>query len=228
MKTRRNLEFVGVGSNDLHGGMVDRRAVEEATRDVSVVYHLAINWDGSTWRHTLPIPDLFDANIRGTFNLLEAARSHNVEHFLFSSSAAVYGETQRTISQVGSFAKRVADEESACKPHVWEGDPGPAYAILKLAMENLCLMYHHRYGLPVTAFRIEYIFVNQEQLKDGANIHVDDVVRAFLLATLNRKAYGQIFNIAYLARYMSTRKIQRILGWKPYATKQFLEAASRS
>ncbi len=225
VKTRPNLEFLGVGESDLHGGMVDRRIVNEAIRNVSAVYHLAINWDGSTWRHRLPLPDLFDANVRGTFNLLEAARSHNVKHFLFSSSAAVYGETQRTIPQGHALAKGVVDEESGCKPYIWEGDPGPAYAILKLAMENLCLMYHYGYGLPVTAFRIEYIFAGQEQLDDGANIHVDDVVQAFLLATLNRKAYGEIFNIAYSASYVSTRKTQRILGWKPHATKKFLETS---
>jgi nucleoside-diphosphate-sugar epimerase len=117
------------------------------------------------------------------------------------------------------------DEESVCKPYVWEGDPGSAYAVLKLALENLCLMYYHRYGLPVTAFRVEYIFASQEQLDDGANIHVDDVVQAFLLATLNRKAYGEIFNIAYSAPYISTKKIQSILGSKPHATKEFRETS---
>ncbi len=229
VKTHQRLEFVGVGGRDLCGGMLDRKVVEEATRNVSVVYHLAINWDGSTWRHTLPLPDLFDANIRGTFNLLEAARSHNVEHFLFSSSAAVYGETQRTTSlKRRSLLNGAADEESVCKPYLWDGDPGPAYAMVKLAVENLCLMYQYKYGLPVTAFRIEYIFLNQEQLKDGANIHVDDVVRAFLLATLNKKAYGQIFNIAYPAPCISTRKIRRVLGWKPERTKEFLGTASRN
>jgi len=223
VKTRRNLEFVGVGENDLHGGMVNQGIVEEATRNVSVVYHLAINWNGSTWRHRLPLPDLFDANVGGTLNLLEAARSHKVEHFLFSSSAAVYGVTQRTVSRNRASAKKIADEESACKPYIWEGDPGPAYAILKLSMENLCLMYHYRHSLPVTVFRIEYIFANQDQLNDGANIHVDDIVQAFVLATLNRRAYGEIFNIAYSAPYLSTRKIQNILGWKPHATQEFLE-----
>ena len=226
VKTRRNLEFVGIGESDLHGGMVDKGIVDEATRGVSVVYHLAINWDGSTWGHKLPLPDLFDANVRGTLNLLEAARSHKVEHFLFSSSAAVYGETQRTISRGHSSAKEAADEESACKPYIWEGDPGPAYAILKLSIENLCLMYHYRHSLPVTAFRIEYIFANQVELDDGANIHVDDVVQALLLATLNRKAYGEIFNLASAPPYISTKKIQRALGWKPHTTKEFLETSS--
>jgi nucleoside-diphosphate-sugar epimerase len=224
-KTRQNLEFVGIGESDLHGGMVNEGIVEEAMRNVVVVHHLAINWNGSTWRHRLPLPDLFDANVRGTLNLLEAARSHKVEHFLLSSSAAVYGETQRTVSRNRASAKKVVDEESACKPYIWKGDPGPAYAILKLAMENLCLMYHYRYGLPVTALRIEYIFANQEQLNDGANIHVDDVVQAFQLATLNRKAYGEVFNIAYSAPYISTRKTQTILGWKPHTTKEFLKTS---
>ena len=98
---------------------------------------------------------------------------------------------------------------------------------MKLALEKLCLMYHHQYGLPVTVLRIEYVFVDQGQFDDGANIHVDDVVRAFLLATLNRKAYGQVFNVAYPAPYISTRKIEKTLRWKPLMTRQFLEGVGR-
>ncbi len=223
VRTHRNLEFLGVGAGDLHGGMVDKRTVYRAIRNVSVVYHLAVNWNGHSWRHSLPLAQLFDVNVRGTLNLLKAARSQNVKHFLFSSSAAVYGETQRTVSLKGhSLLKRRVDEESACKPYLWDGDPGPAYAVLKLTLENLCMMYHHAYGLPVTAFRIEYVFTNNHQLKDGANVMVDDVVRAFLVATLNKKAYGQIFNLAYPVPYISIRKIQRVLGWKPESTFHLL------
>jgi nucleoside-diphosphate-sugar epimerase len=195
---------------------------------VDVVYHLAINWDGFTWRHRLPLPDLFAANTRGTLNLLEAASSHKVKHFLFSSSSAVYGDTQRTISLRGRpLSEKALDEEAPCRPELWEGDPGPAYAIMKLVLERLCLMYHYQYGLPVTVFRIEYVFVDQEQVDDGANIHADDVVRAFLLATLNRKAYGQVFNVAYPAPYISTRKVERTLGWKPLRTRQFMKGIGR-
>ncbi len=228
VRTHRNLEFLGVGQGDLHGGMVDRHTVYKAVKNVSVVYHLAVNWNGHTWRHSLPLTQLFDSNVRGTFNLLEAARSQNVKHFLFSSSAAVYGETQRTVSLKGhSLLKRRVDEESACKPYLWDGDPGPAYAVLKLTLENLCMMYYHAYELPVTAFRIEYVFTNKQQLRDGANIRVDDVVRAFSIATLNKKAYGQIFNLATPVPYISIRKIQRILGWKPETTLNLLGSRHR-
>jgi nucleoside-diphosphate-sugar epimerase len=225
VRTHPKLELFGVGAGHRSGGMLDKATVYRATRNVKVIYHLAINWNGYSWKHSLPIPELFDVNIRGTYNLLEAARSRKIDHFLVSSSAAVYGETERTLSsRERSLLKGIVDEESACKPYFWDGDPGPAYAILKLAIENLCLMYHHEYALPVTVFRIEYVFTNMEQLRDGANVHVDDVVRAFLTATLNRRSYGQVFNLAYPVPYMSIKKISRMLGWKPVYTVNFLRS----
>ena len=221
-KTNPNLQFAAISDDPLHGGMADRKLVAQAIKGVDVVYHLAVNWDGFSWRHEVPLADLFDSNIRGTLNLLEAATAEGVRHFLFASSAAVYGETQRTVSLRGrSQLKRKADEESHCKPYLWDGDPGPAYAILKLALENLCLMYYHAHQMPVTAFRVEYVFTGKEERKDGANIHADDVVRAFLLATLNKKAYGQIFNLAHPVPYISIKKIQRTLGWTAETTVRF-------
>jgi nucleoside-diphosphate-sugar epimerase len=221
IKGNVNLEVIGIASDELHGGMVDRQLVKEAVEGVTVVYHLAINWDGASWKHKVPLADLFDANIRGTINLLEASKSCGVSHFLFSSSAAVYGETERTASlRPGSRINRAVDEETVCLPELWDGDPGPAYALVKLATEKLCMMYH-QYGLPVTVFRIEYVFADEEDLIDHANIHVDDVVQAFMLATLNKKAYGQVFNVAYPVPYISVRKITEVLSWKPTRTEDF-------
>jgi len=221
-KGNTNLEFMGVGGDGLRGGMADKHVVEASVLDTDVIYHLAINWDGGSWRHTLPLVDLFDANIRGALNLLEAAKSYGTKHFIFSSSVAVYGETERTLAPKRHMAY-TKEEEAVCRPELWSGDPGSAYAILKLTTEKLCLMYHHHYGLPVTVFRLEYVFVGERELKDGANIHVDDVVRAFLLAELNKKAYGQVFNLAYPTPHISTRKLQMVLGWRPTATQAFLK-----
>ena len=218
-----NLEFVGVGANDLHGGIADKRMVEESVRGVDVIYHLSINWDGGSWEHKLPLADLFDANLRGTINLLEAARAQDAKHFIFSSSVAVYGETERTLALKRRSRYPQALEDSACWPELWNGDPGPAYAVLKLTTEKLCLVYYHHYGLPVTVFRLEYVFAGERELKDGANIHVDDVVRALLLAELNEKTYGQVFNLAHPTSHISIRKAQRVLGWKPQATRLFLK-----
>jgi len=264
-----NLELIGIGSNDKHGGICDKAIVGKAVSNVDVVYHLAINWNGHSWRHQLPLADLFDANIRGTLNLLEAAKTHGVKHFLYASSCAVYGEPETPL----------LNEESVCKPETWNGDPGPAYGILKLTAEKLCLMYNHHYGLPATAFRIEVVyddnetlFINKETVdtvttlktvdivedEGFGTIHVDEVVDAFLTTTLKKRAYGQVFNLSNPATYLtyqrlyeiireatcskarikskkkplkissapeSVEKIKRLLGWKPYKTKEDIRNA---
>jgi len=201
------LEFVGLGADDLRGGMADRRTVDEATEGVDVVYHLAINWDGHSWAQTLPLAELMDVNIRGTLTLLGASRSQGVKHFVYSSSIAVYGKRDSP----------VMDEETICKPELWRGGPGPGYAITKLAIERLCLFYGVTHGLPVTVFRIDVVFdddeyqdlslktiraaLHGEPLKvekgeEGTSIHVDDVAGAFAMATLNKRAYDQVFNLS--------------------------------
>jgi UDP-glucose 4-epimerase len=217
-----NLKFVGLGAAPVRGGMLDRNLVRRAVRGVDVVYHLAINWDGHSWRGALPLPELFDANIRGTWNLLEAAKSSGVKHFLFAGSIAVYGKRKSP----------VLDEDEVCRPELWKGGPGPPYAIVKLATERLCLMYHHEYGLPVTVFRIDVVFDESEYQdlsvetirkarkgktievvkgEGGACIHVDDVVQAFILARLKRKSFGQVFNLSNPAAYISDLDVCRIV-----------------
>lgn len=221
-RANENLEFMGLGGDDLHGGMVDKGVVDESLRGIDTVYHLAVNWDGASWKHALPLADLFEANIRGTLNLLEASNSCGVKHFIYSSSAAVYGQTERTITLKRRTREGRVDEDTVCRPELWDGDPGPGYAILKLTLERLCLMYYRQHGLPVTIFRVEYVFAGERELRDHANIHVDDVVQALFIAALNRKAYGQIFNLAYPSPYISTRRIRRTLGWSPKTTEAFL------
>jgi len=221
-ETDPNLELIGMGTDELHGGMADKSLVDHAVKDVDVIYHLAINWDAVTWARMLPLADVFDANIRGTLNLLEAAKSHGVRHFLFASSCAVYGEAK----------SQIVDEETVCKPEMWDGDPGPAYGVVKLTTEKLCLMYHHHYGLPVTAFRIEVVFSDDEaqllgrkdvektlkgeavEVVNGegcASIHVDEVIAAFLLATLNNNAYGHVFNISNPATYITYQELYQLI-----------------
>lgn len=105
---------------------------------------------------------------------------------------------------------------------------------MKLTTEKLCLMYYHHYRLPVTSFRIEVVFNDNEsqlsalssqyidkvlksediEVVDGegcASIHVDEVVNAFLLATLNSNAYGHIFNISNPATYITHRELYQFI-----------------
>lgn len=94
------------------------------------------------------------------------------------------------------------------------------YGITKLACERLCLVYEQR-GLPVTLFRLHGVF-SQDRLGQftpmikqalsgepvrvnrgagGEYIHIADVLRAFLLATENPRAHGEVFNLAGMHTY---------------------------
>jgi UDP-glucuronate 4-epimerase len=82
------------------------------------------------------------ANIIGTFNLLELARHHPVEHLLIASTSSVYGansdmpftETQRTQTPL-SF-----------------------YAATKGATELMGHSYSHLFGIPMTFFRFFTVY----------------------------------------------------------------------
>ena len=194
----RALDLQPANGDFLQGSVTDPSLVAQAVRDVEVIYHLAWGFYPGDERREV------QENVFGTLNLLEAALAGGVEHFLFASSAVVYGPTGPV--QV--------DEEHPCHPER-STIGGPVYGITKLACEQLCLAYQ-RLGLPVTIFRMHGVFsqgrlgqfgqmiqqalagepVRVIQEAGGEYAHLQDVLRAFLLAMDNPKAHGEVFNLA--------------------------------
>ena len=82
-----------------------------------------------------------DNNIMGTINLLEYARKHDVEQFIYISSAAIYGEPQYL----------PIDEEHP-------KDPKSPYGLSKLTGERYSLLYGELYGIKVASVRPFNIF----------------------------------------------------------------------
>jgi len=195
---------------DLHfviGSMLDKEIVDKAVKDVDVLYHLAHApraghevYDPFRFEYTLKE---FIENITGTAYLLEASRKRHVKQFIYTSSAVAYGV------QTG----KKLNEESCCHPeNVTIG--GRVYGMTKLAAERWCLLYNSQLGLPVTILRLHGVIRPDEfHLRDlvhqalegkplqivedagGQYAHINDAIQAYLLVTLNEKAYGQIFNI---------------------------------
>ncbi len=208
----RVLDLRPANGDLIQGSVTDPSLVAQAVRDVEVVFHLAWGFYPGDERREI------QENLFGTLNLLEAALAARVRHFLFASSAVVYGPTGPV---------RV-DEKHPCHPER-STIGGPVYGIIKLACEKLCLVYQRR-GLPVTIFRMHGVFsqgrlgqfgqmieqalageaVKAIQEAGGEYAHLEDVVRAFLLAMDNPKAHGEVFNLAgshtyrdpVLARYV--------------------------
>jgi len=194
----RVLDLQPANGDSIQGSVTDPSLVAEAVRDVEVIHHLAWAFHPGDERREI------QENLFGTLNLLEAALAAGVRHFLFASSAVVYGPT-------GPI--RVDEEHS---PHPERSSiGGPFYDITKRACEQLCLVYQ-RYGLPVTIFRMHGVFsqgrlgqfgqmieralagepVKAIRQAGGEYAHLEDVLRAFLLATGNPKAHGEVFNLA--------------------------------
>lgn len=231
-----NLRLVGLESEGRAGGMLDPRMVAGAMAGADVVFHLALDWNGGTWRRTQPLADIFDHNVRGTLNLLDAAVEHGVGQFLFASSEAVYGGT----------CGRVIDEEATCRPELWtRGDPGRAYGVLKVATERLCLLYHHEHGLPVTVLRIWPAFDEEdaqllsspvvEAIRRGeevevvegrgrSSVHVEEIAEAFLMASQDHRAHGQVFNVLNPDTWISDQQLYELVATAAGSESRILTA----
>jgi len=150
------------------------------------------------------------------------------------------------------------------------------YPLMKFATEKLCRIFYFEFALPVTVLRPTYVFhhesvynvpwidwiikkaKNNEKIEvtesEGfASVYVDELIDAFMFATLNNKAIGQVFNVVnpntFVTYYevaqhhvaennsnsqivvvkpselvesvpTSSEKIQKVLGWKPWTTKE--------
>lgn len=107
---------------------------------IEAVFHAAAR---AGVRPSIQNPVLYhDVNVHGTTRLLEAARSAEVENFVFASSSSVYGVANRT---------PFSEEDPA-------DFPISPYAATKRAGELLCYTYHHLYALPVTCLRFFTVY----------------------------------------------------------------------
>jgi len=116
------------------GDIRDPQLTERAVAGVEIVFHLA-SLIGIPFSYHAPASYL-DTNIRGTLNLLEAARGHSVTRFVHTSTSEVYGSAQRT----------PMDEDH---PMVGQSP----YAATKIAADQLAISFGRSYELPVTIIR---------------------------------------------------------------------------
>jgi UDP-glucose 4-epimerase len=125
---------VPAGTELVEGEADDEGLLSQILPGCSVLFHLAAV---SSVQDALDRPlEVHKANLTATLALLEAAVRHGVHRFVFSSSAAVYGNTG------GQLAKE------DMKP-----DPLGHYAVQKLASEQYCAAYHRLHGLETVCLR---------------------------------------------------------------------------
>ncbi|MGU7784441.1 NAD-dependent epimerase/dehydratase family protein [Burkholderia sp. PU8-34] len=130
-----DIEAVGVAAAHEETRVVDladRQAVMELVEGVDAIVHLGgISVDA-------PFDDLLEANIRGTYNLYEAARKHGVKRVVFASSNHAIGFHPVT---------EVLDADSPQRPD-------SLYGVTKCFGEALSRYYYDRFGIETVCLRI--------------------------------------------------------------------------
>lgn len=190
----------------IEGDIRDFNTCMMACNGVDFVLHQAA-W-GSVPR-SIEMPLLYEEiNIKGTLNMLEAAKKNDVKKFVYASSSSVYGE-----------------EPNLPKVEGREGNLLSPYAITKRVNEEYGKIYKKLYGLDTYGLRyfnvfgrrqnpngfyaavipkwIKQILVEESPIVNGDGTqsrdftYIDNVIQANLKCCLSdRDKSGDIYNIA--------------------------------
>ena len=133
------------------GDVMQSDVLNAAMKGIDCVFHFAALW--LLQCHEFPRA-AFDVNIRGTFNVLEAAVANHVSRVVYSSSASVYGD---------------ALEEPMTEDHPFNNKN--FYGATKIAGEAMATAFHHRYGLNVVGLRYMNVYGPRQDYR-GAYIAV--------------------------------------------------------
>jgi len=134
-------------------------AAAEAVREASAVVHFAAQVAVTTSIER-PLDD-FDINVRGTLNLLEAARScRKPPTFLFASTNKVYGDLADVELELTRISYRPADDH--LRAHgIGESRPlsfHTPYGCSKGAADQYVLDYARTLNVPAAVFRMSCIY----------------------------------------------------------------------
>jgi nucleoside-diphosphate-sugar epimerase len=99
--------------------------------------------------------DIISTNIIGTRNLLEFARHHEIDRFLYVSSAEVYGQPAKVPTSESDYGYLDPTDLRSC------------YAESKRMAENMCTCWGHEHSLPTSVVRLFHTYGPGMKLDDG-------------------------------------------------------------
>ena len=182
------------------GDITDPFSTDRFVEGCDVVFHLAA-LIGIPYSYLAP-DSYVSVNVRGTLNMLEAARRHRVSRFVHTSTSEAYGTAQYT----------PIDEK-----HQLQGQS--PYSASKIAADKLAESYHRSFGVPVVTVRPFNTFGPRQsaravipatiiQALDGGDVRlgnlapirdlvfVKDTARGFVMLAESDRAVGQVANLA--------------------------------
>lgn len=194
---KNTLDQIEVFAGDIR----DPNGVRVALKNVDIVYHLAALIAIPFSYHS---PDSYiDTNVKGTLNVLQAARDYDLERVLITSTSEVYGTAQYV----------PINEEHPRQPQ-------SPYSASKIGADAIAESFHRSFELPVTIVRPFNTFGPRQsaraviptiitQLLNGQNeiklgeltptrdlVYVKDTVRGFTEIAGSASLIGKDCNIA--------------------------------
>jgi UDP-glucuronate 4-epimerase len=139
---RENIRAIRDQITLVEGDLREKEDVERAyaAAPVDAVIHLAAR---AGVRPSIDQPELYiDTNIKGTFNMLEAAKRHGVKRFVFASSSSVYGVNKKVpFAEVDPILQTISP-----------------YAMTKMAGEQMCSNYSALYDIRTVCLRFFTVY----------------------------------------------------------------------
>ena len=215
-----NLRFLDPACREqlelVYGDLCHFSSVRDAAKGVDTIFHLAASIS-IPYSYTLP-EEMVETNIKGTMNVMLAAREAGVRRVVLTSSSEVYGTAQYV----------PIDEQHPLQPQ-------SPYAASKVAADMIGLSFYRTYELPIAILRpfntygprqsmravIPTIIsqaLTQETIQLGALhpmrdfVYVEDAVRAFLLAALNDAVVGEVVHVGCGATISISELTKDIIG----------------
>jgi UDP-glucose 4-epimerase len=205
LKTGKKENLDAVDHTFIEGDVRDIDRLSKAAIGCDSIFHLAALT--SVVQSMREPDDYFDVNLNGTLNVLNVSKNSAVTKVVFSSSAAVYGDSP------------VLPKTEDMKP-----EPKSPYAITKISSEYLCDIYRENYGLLTVCARFFNVFGERQDpaspyaaampifisktlrnepipvYGDGSQtrdfVYVKDVAKALICLLENENAEG-VYNIGY-------------------------------
>jgi len=184
----------------ISGDIRDADIIRHAMRDVDMVFHLAA-LIGIPYSYYSP-EAYIETNVKGSFNILQAARDSGVKKVVLTSTSEIYGTAQSVpISEAHPMY------------------PQSPYAATKASADLLGLSFYYSFNLPVAIIRpfntygprqsaraviptiITQILSGKKKIKLGALsptrdlTYVEDTVNGFIRAGECSAAIGEIINL---------------------------------
>lgn len=141
LKQRRHAMLAqSPGFRAVEGRVETPGLLRDLAEGAEVIVHLAAQ---AGVRHSIDAPRSYvDANLIGTYGVLEAARATRPAHLLIASTSSVYGANE---------AMPYAEVDKADTPMSF-------YAATKKAGEAMAHSYAHLYAIPTTLFRFFTVY----------------------------------------------------------------------